>query len=360
MSDKRNIYIAGMGMISPVGANVAMCAAGVKTGISAYRVSNFYSRARHPITMGLLPEILFASMTFDIEAGSYSSDQYERVIKMAILALREAVSGLATKQPIPLILAMPEPVENVRRLEPKLLISNLVSQPDLPLSEAKAHSIETGRAATIQGLELAQRYLYDGGEDYVLLGGSDSFWGYARLNPLDEHQRLLTPGSMDGFAPGEGAAFLLLTRHPQLALCRDQHIIALGQPGIAQEPGHLLSDEPYRGEGLDLAFKQALKDYTGTPIQTIYSSMNGESYWAKEYGVAFIRNKKAFQDKVKIEHPADCYGDLGAATAAALIALAAESLFKQKGPATHLVYSSSDSAWRSAVRVEKIEKTASA
>ena len=360
MSDTPKIYIAGMGMISPVGANVAMCAAGVQTGISAYRHSRYYSRAGQPITMGLLPEELFTSMPLDMEDPDYDSKTHERIIKMAILALREAVSVLTIKQPIPLILAMPEPVENVMHLEPQTLIASLVSQPDLPLSEAKAHSIETGRAATIQGLELAQRYLYEGGEDYVLLGGSDSYYGYPRLSPLDEHSRLLTPGSTDGFAPGEGAAFLLLTRHPQLALCRDQHIIALGQPGIAQEPGHMLSDEPYRGEGLDLAFKQALKDYTGIPIHTIYSSMNGESYWAKEYGVAFIRNKKAFQDKVKIEHPADCYGDLGSATAAALIALAAESLFQQKGPATHLAYSSSDSAWRAAVRLEKIEKAANA
>jgi len=120
------------------------------------------------------------------------------------------------------------------------------------------------------------------------------------------------------------------------------------------------SDEPYRGDGLDQAFKLALHDYTGNAIRTIYSSMNGEQQWAKEYGVAYLRNKEKFHDPVKIEHPADCYGDLGSATAPVLMGLAAESLLKQPGLGTHLVYSSSDGAARAAVRMEKLPRPVSA
>jgi 3-oxoacyl-[acyl-carrier-protein] synthase-1 len=53
----------------------------------------------------------------------------------------------------------------------------------------------------------------------------------------------------------------------------------------------LLSDETYRGDGLDAAFKQALSEHAGEGIHTIYASMNGENYWAKEFGVAYLRNK---------------------------------------------------------------------
>ena len=86
--------------------------------------------------------------------------------------------------------------------------------------------------------------------------------------------------------------------------------------------------------------------------------MNGEHHWAKEYGVAYARNREFFHDLVKIEHPADCHGDLGSATGPVLTGLAAEALFRQNGPATHLVYSSSDGATRAAVRVEKLPQTA--
>jgi len=82
--------------------------------------------------------------------------------------------------------------------------------------------------------------------------------------------------------------------------------------------------------------------------------MNGENHWAKEYGVAFIRNKAYFQSAVGIEHPADCYGDLGAATSPVLIALAAEHLFKHSTAKAHLVYSSSDHSKRGAIVVEKV------
>lgn len=188
----------------------------------------------------------------------------------------------------------------------------------------------------------------------ILVGGSDSYRDYLRLGPLSEESRLLTANSMDGFAPGEAACFILLTRHPEMAMVRDEHIIALHPPGIADEPGHLGSEQPYLGEGLDQAFKKALVGHQKADIQSIFSSMNGENHWAREYGVANLRNKSAFSEMVEIEHPADQLGDLGNATGTLLIALAAEHLFNHVQKSTGLVYCSSDSAKRGAIVIEKI------
>ena len=91
---------------------------------------------------------------------------------------------------------------------------------------------------------------------------------------------------------------------------------------------------------------------------SIYSSMNGENHWAKEYGVACLRNSHAFKDPVYTEHPADCYGDLGSATATVLISLAAEHLFKNTEAQAHLVYSSSDTAKRGAIVLQKLNAVA--
>ncbi len=145
-----------------------------------------------------------------------------------------------------------------------------------------------------------------------------------------------------------------MTRHPELAEQRNGFVIALHSPGMSEEDGHLYSDASYRGDGLDQAFKKALLNQSEQSIHSIYSSMNGENHWAKEYGVAFLRNKEKFIEKVNIEHPADCYGDIGAATATALITLAAERLHKSKQAQKHLVYSSSDFGSRGAIVVEKI------
>lgn len=189
----------------------------------------------------------------------------------------------------------------------------------------------------------------------LLVGGSDSYIHQERIKKLDEANRLKTIESTQGFAPGEGACFLLLTPYPELALVRNEHLIALHRPGLANESGHMYSDSPYRGEGLDEAFKKALIDQPDQSIQAIYSSMNGENFLAKEYGVAYLRSKSKFVDPVRTEHPADCYGDLGSATTTALIAMAAENLWRKKQQYKHLVYSSSDTAKRGALVIEKIK-----
>jgi len=354
---QQRAYIVGTGMITSIGANAAMTAASVRAGISRYTISDYLTNEGQPITMCSMPEEVFSSMQVDVDEWDYYSGQYDHIIKMAIIALQEAVSGLRFERPIPLVLAMPEPGADISPIFPKMLITSLVKQSELPLSVERVRTIHTGRAAGIQGLDLALRYLYELGEDYVLLGGSDSHACYPRLEELDARERLLTSTSLDGFAPGEGAGFLLLTRHPARGLTRDGHIVALCSPGESEEPGHIYSDEPYRGDGLDQAFKLALQNHQGPAIRTVYSSMNGERYWAKEYGVAMMRSKSCFQEEVTVEHPADCYGDLGAATGPVLIGLAADNLLKQPGLATHLVYSSSDCASRAALRVEKIPRT---
>lgn len=355
MSDAPKLYIAGMGMITPVGFDTASTAAAVRAGVSGYRASDFFTQeTRQPITMTGVPDEIFEEMEFDIDEGNYYGPQYDRIIKMAIIALREAMTNLPKGEKVPLILAMPEDIPQEPYIPEELFITNLLNQQDLPLSADQIRCLRTGRAAAIQGLEVARHFLYAQNANYVLLGGSDSYWDASRLRELDEAGRVLAPENMDGFAPGEGACFLLLTRHPAAALIVNDHLVALMAPGNAQEPGHLYSDLPYQGEGLDQAFKRALPKQEGSVIQTIFSSMNGESHWSKEYGVAYLRNKAAFDDAVKIQHPADCYGDLGAAAGAVLVGLAVTDLFSQSGTSAHLVYSSSDGPSRAAVRVEKL------
>ena len=352
MSEQPKLYIAGIGMITPVGFDTASTAAAVKAGISGYEASSNFIGEEQPITMTRIPPDALKALDIPIDEGYYE----KRIIKMAIIAMKEALSAYQGDKPIPLVLAMPETHHDVTYIDTEVFIKNLLAQEDLPLRANQIHCLMGGRAAGISGLNWVNQYFNEHNADYVLLGGSDSYWVYPRLGVLGEAGRLLAPENMDGFAPGEGAGFLLLTRHRQKAMAFNKHIVALSLPGCAQEAGHLSSDEPYRGEGLDAAFKQILAEQPCESIHSIYSSMNGEQHWAKEYGVAYMRNKKYFREDVTIEHPAEYYGDLGAATAPVLIGLAAMNLVTKPDYATHLVYSSSDGAARAAVRVERMAK----
>ncbi|MDZ7923367.1 MAG: hypothetical protein U5M23_04770 [Marinagarivorans sp.] len=345
------LYIAGMGMVTPVGANVAMTAAMINAQVSAYKSSYYETAAGEKITMAQVPGEMFATFKGEIDHGSSFNIRHDRVIRLAILALQQ-ICAHQTEKAVPLLLAMPAIDADAEALSS--FVANLENNLKPWIDTAITRSFYSGRASGLEAIDFAFQYLYGRDYPYVLVGGSDSYEDFSRLFPLERDGRLLTLGASDAFAPGEAASFLLLTPHPELAEQRNGQIIALWPPGISDELGHLFSDEPYRGDGLDQAFKKALINQPENSIHSIYSSMNGENHWAKEYGVAYLRNRKFFKDPVRIEHPADCYGDLGAATATTLIALAAEHLFKNKKAQAHLVYSSSDTAKRGAIVVEKL------
>jgi len=350
MPDK--MYIAGIGMISALGANAAMTTAAVKAGISGYAKSGYYGENDNSITMANVPNDALAQIDAEIDEGDAFCERHYRVTLMAIAAVREACTLLTSKDVIPLFLAMPDVQEDTDGLSP--LVDEIESNCQPWVKAKQSRSIYSGRAAGMDAIDFAFRLSSDEQHKYVLVGGSDSYQDYDRITPLAEEDRLLEEDNMDGFAPGEAASFLLLTSDPTLAMVRNDHIVALKQPGLANETGHIHSNEPYKGEGLDKAFKKALVTQEQSNIHSIYSSMNGENHWAKEFGVAYIRNKSAFLETIITEHPADVLGDVGSATSTLLIALAAEDLYTNNLACTHLVYSSSDTAKRGAIVLEKL------
>jgi len=350
MSDQHKAYIAGIGMITPVGANAAMTVASVNAGISAYKISRHFNQQEYPITMASVPEEIFSSFDDEIISGRNYSGQYDHIIKMAMLALKETIARINIKNSIPLVFATPEKKDNYIPLE--LLLTNLLKRKDIPLDENSLRFISTGRDACIQGLSAAMEYLYKEGNEFVLLGSSDSYFNASRIYDLDTTERLLAKNRQDGFAAGEGAGFILLTKNKAKAVFNEGKCISISQPGIGEESGNFYNDSPYKGEGLSSAFSQVLSKHKEKNISTIYSSMNGEHYWAKEYGVAVLRNKKYFKEDFETEHPADCFGDLGSATGSVLLGISAMNLLNSKTKTPVLVYSSSDGAGRSAVLVE--------
>lgn len=353
MDSATTLYISGMGMLTGIGNGVAMNAAAANAGLNAYTASRFTSRQGHPIRLALVPDALFDNADWNIDEGDRHGEPEDHALKMALVALGQLVEQGAISEQAPLILAMNEPELKADCLPLDKLKNSLELAGHQWLNPQLLRSIHTGRAAGLEALDFAYQYLADSYPNGIIIGGSDSPCDYHRLRVPEGQHRLLTQGPNDGYAPGEGAAFIALTTDPGKALEQDGHIIALRPPGLAQEPGHWFSEEPYRGEGLDQAFKLALADYLGPPIQSIYSSMNGERFWAKEYGVATMRNREKLTEDARILHPAEHYGDLGSATATALIALAAHDLFAAPQAQTHLVYSSSDTGLRGALLMEK-------
>ncbi len=343
MNAKPNLYVADIGIISCLGETTQQTLAAINAGISQYSESPVVGKDRICLTMALVPDSALPPLEQSLISLGLSA-RHRRMLRLASKPLLESLSHLPEGLSVPLFLALPEDLPGMSPFSSANFIRYLAAQSGVgSINVAASRTLSTGRVGGLQALDLAFRYLNATGEGHALIGGVDTYWDLNSLSFLDSQDRLKTGRSKDGFVAGEGAAFLLLSSAPP----ESGNVAAVYYPGLGEEQGHRYSDNPYTGDGLADAMRSAIGYGSQGKVRKIYSSLNGEHFGAREYGVAVIRNSHAFTEDMVLEHPADCIGDIGAAFAPLLMALAAGET-----SGNHLVYCSSDGAYRGAVCIE--------
>src|SRR5262249_57656869 len=97
--------------------------------------------------------------------------------------------------------------------------------------------------------------------------------------------------------------------------------------------------------GLTQAFWQALdaREAEGEGAAFTYGDLNGEPWRADEWAFAYLRTGKRHGEPLDLRHPADCWGDVGAASGPLLVGLAVRELRRGRpGKDTALVWTASD------------------
>jgi 3-oxoacyl-[acyl-carrier-protein] synthase-1 len=338
------IFVAAVGMLTPVGFDSVSTAAAVRAGMSAYEDSSQYNKRFHQMRMALAPEDALPPLNPELESVMGMSARQSRMLRLATPALQEAMGKVPLKEPPPLFLALPESIPEYSSTIGTSFLDHLIVQTGVAIDRKSSRIIATGRAGGLDVIDLVFKYFNASGKDVALVGGVDTYLDPLLLGVLDSENRVLADNIPDGFAPGEAAGFLLLVSERVVAKLPFKVKAALYSPGLANEKGHRFSEEPYRGEGLAEAFNKAIMNSNGAPISSIYASLNGENFGAKELGLASMRNKNAFITQVKVEHPADCFGDVGAAFGPILIGLTSFN-----PPGNYLGYCSSDQQSRAAI-----------
>lgn len=337
-------------MITPVGGDTSMTLLAIKAGVSQVQESPFFNKDFLPIKMASVPdEALEPLAPAILESYPTLVAREKRMLSLCKSAFSDEMRSTIGEEPIGLLLAGPEDLfpGRVDGIGNQFLPS-LVQLLGINIDENISRKFCMGRSSVIHAIDFAFQYMQATGKARVLVGAVDTYRDYALLGALDAQNRLLASGVMDGFAPGEAAVFLLLTNEDGPSVTGKRRV-QLYRPGFSEEKGHIYSADPYLGEGLHHAIRKAITHRNANGIQSLYSSMTGEGFWAKELGVAMTRNHASFDENVAIEHPADCIGDVGAATSA--IALGMLSI---AALGTHIVYGSSDGPWRSAICVDVI------
>jgi 3-oxoacyl-[acyl-carrier-protein] synthase-1 len=325
-------------VLCPGGRGTEQAWATTRAGIS--RIGNSLVMDKHfeAIQMGLVPEDALPPLPPDIDELGLPS-RARRMLRLAAPVL-QAVAAEAGEGPHRIFTGLPQLdgaespwLANFHRL--------LGQMANVPIDLAASRTIPLGRAAALMAIEAGMQALEHDNAKAVIVGGVDSFLDLKLLAELEAEGRILGPRVMDGFIPGEGAAYLVLK--PPGAAAAGPPILALGATSLP-DPGHRYGSEPAKGEGLAKAL-EALRAGLGStppPVNTTFAGFNGENFDAKMWGVARLRHTDFFAPTMSMQHPASSIGDTGAASGAIMSSLAVTALARgdRTGPA--LVWAASD------------------
>lgn len=348
--------ILAVGMVTPIGLCAAQTAASVRTDIARLSESFLSDRFGEPLVMGLADERQLPPLAEELEDRGLSTRQ-ERMARLAGPALAEALANLPAEASVRLLLGVPEPRAEARAPVGAELLELLGTQSQRRIDLSGSRAYPLGRASGLVALDEALSLLERSEADSILIGAVDSYLDVGVLEALDREGRLRTGEVSDGFIPGEAAAFLLLAPAGTARRRGQVPVAQVVGVGLGQEPGHLYSPEPHRGEGLASAFADLFeslpRDVSANPIECVYAGLNGESFWAKEWGVARIRSAHRFTEDARLEHPADCMGDVGAAMGPVMAGLAALNLARDRHGDRCLIWCASDREHRAAVLLSR-------
>lgn len=248
-----------------------------------------------------------------------------------------------------LLVALPAPDAVTDTWQLDTFAAELAARLALPFADVRA--IHAGHAGALALLADANAML-GRSADACIVAGVDSYLTAARLAHYDQAERLKSARNVDGFFPGEAAGAVVVEV--------ERHVTARGETpqarlvgmGSGSEPETVKSDKPSTGKGLTDAIRAALGE-GGAPRWTI-TDFNGETYRGYEWGLVHARLGDRLNALEAMSHPLRNTGDIGAATGAVQIALAAAAFRRGWAPADEvLLFAGSDGPERAAARLLK-------
>jgi len=347
----RKVCIVGYGAVTAIGYSAPITAASVRTNLSRFKESYMVDWAGEPMLLSM------AEFIGDELRG------LDRLMALAIPAAQEAMDALIQDDSlrrwlsaIGISLGVPSPRPGLDNNIGESLLSQLKIKLGIGSSRKMQCVIPTGHASALSGIGKAIEWISSGSEELVLVGGVDSYYDADTLEWLDETKRLHSEANKDGFIPGEGAGFCLLA---SLDFANRYHLKPLAMilsVGSSEEPHPLTSDGICIGQGMTNTLRQALAilNTKDEVADWTICDMNGESFRSMEWVYAYLRTGTGHRDPLEIWHPADCYGDIGAASGSVLACLAIAAWQRNYARGDYsLIWTSSDGKERSAMLLKR-------
>jgi 3-oxoacyl-[acyl-carrier-protein] synthase-1 len=346
------IVVVGVGGRTCLGVDLPSSVAAWRAGISGYQ--------EHPYLVDsfLEPMVVAYDTTFDLAVTGHNR-AIELGVSAAVDALRPLTADGYGQVPISFLLSTSE-------TRPGLIENFSVSVHAATATRLQAvaaikggGSIAGGHAGGLLAMLHASRTLREGSTKFCLVGGIETYLEAETLEWLDERDQLHSEANRFGFCPGEAAAFCLVTT---LRTAREHDLVPLVELvaiAAAHEPNRIKTESVCLGEGLGEAFRLLFESAPPVgPVDRIIGDLNGERYRGNEYGFAVLRNAGRFRDAADIDTPADCWGDVGAASGPLYVGMVVEAAARgySKGPLS-MVWASSENGARAAALLGEIRGT---
>ena len=344
-----DISIVGIGARTPLGAGATATALAWRAALSSVK--------KHPVYLDSRGELVSVSRNPDL---SPTLEWRLRIVTLARAAAAEALSVLQSKGStvsarLDVHFAMPEPRPGtVAEVERDLAVAMQdVVAPYFTLGVVRFSW--QGHAAGLLLVQHAYDRLRAREMPHVLLVAVDSFVCPETLEWLDENKQLKREGRTSGFPPGEAAAAVLLTSEHDALGPNVAPLARVVACGSAREVNRIKTDTVCTGEALTQAFRAALAPVAEGHgrVTDSYCDLNGERYRSEELMFAIVRVTKQFVNALGYATPADCLGDVGAASGLIYMALAVVAGMRgfARGPLT-LAWAGSENGLRAAVLLD--------
>ncbi len=349
--NKSDIVISALSGISPVGLNIEQTCTSIRAGIARFAEHAYFECS------GVDPEWdegepLIASTVASIDPFL---DGPERLLEMLIPSLIELIRSAQLRRDdiraTGLFLALPQPDDAIRDWElEETFKSELFRRTGL--DTYKMYKVnQSGHTGVFDLIQDAVSMLNAGELEYCIVGGVDSYLTNDRLAFFDQAWRIKSGKCMAGFVPGEAAGLLLLETASNAKAEGREGKVSIVSCGFGDEPKNRGTDQNSDGTGLCNAIEHALL-HNGEKANApwILCDLNGESYRSFEWGVTLTRLNMHFSEVRELSHPADCTGDIGAATGGILVANAVQAFKKGYNPSDEaLLWTGSDDGHRAAL-----------
>ena len=342
-ASRKTVFICGVGARTPLGLNALSSAAAVRAGISAV--------ALHPIFVDKAGEKMCVANDRVLDPFTSAIDRFVTLLQASLEEAMEGAAILLNDALVHFFIGLPEsrpglPPDLDRMLARRLRERGIVRPTD-PI-----HMLPRGHAAGLMAIQAATQKIMGGEAEVCVAAGVDSYLNAETLEWLDETGRLMSGVNRNGFPPGEGAGACLLVSRSVAERYGLPVLAAIAATSTEIEPITILVDGVCIGQGLSKTIQNLIRQLhlPQQKITATYCDLNGERYRNEEFTYTLLRTQEAFVDAHDYLCPADCWGDVGAASGPLFASLAIMSSLRgySKGP-TPLLWASSESGYRSAV-----------